>query len=219
MEEWRILYERQIAKFDDVDKYILKNLKKKKDYLDAIEKYSKNKEIIECGCGTGKISTYFQNKGYSVTAVDIDDKILNLAKNIVKKSSFSEMPKFEIMSILDLQYKNKSFDVAFSNGVLEHFTDDEIIKILIEEMRIADIVIFGVPSKYFNDDEFMHGDERYLTKEEWRTLITKANGKVIEENAFHSQSLKKRIKNKKLFKQKEFNLFIIKENNEDGKRI
>ena len=26
MEEWRTLYERQIAKFDDVDKYILKNL-------------------------------------------------------------------------------------------------------------------------------------------------------------------------------------------------
>lgn len=213
MEEWRTLYERQIAKFDDVDKYILKNLKKKKVYLDAIEKYSKNKKIIECGCGTGKISTYFQNKGYSVTAVDIDNEILHLAKNIVKKSSFSEMPKFEIMSILNLQYKNKSFDVAFSNGVLEHFTDDEIIKILMEEMRIADIVIFGVPSKYFNDDEFMHGDERYLTREEWRTLITKAKGKVIEENAFHSQSLKKRIKNKKLFKQKEFNLFIIKENN------
>ena len=138
-------------------------------------------KIIECGCGTGKISTYFQNKGYSVTAVDIDDEILHLAKNIVKKSSFSKMPKFEIMSILNLQYKNKSFDVAFSNGVLEHFTDDEIIKILMEEMRIADIVIFGVPSKYFNDDEFMHGDERYLTREEWRTLITKAKGKVIEE--------------------------------------
>ena len=94
MEEWRTLYERQIAKFDDVDKYILKNLKKKKVYLDAIEKYSKNKKIIECGCGTGKISTYFQNKGYSVTAVDIDDEILHLAKNIVKKSSFSEMPIF-----------------------------------------------------------------------------------------------------------------------------
>ena len=47
MEEWRTLYERQIAKFDDVDKYILKNLKKKKVYLDAIEKYSKNKKIIK----------------------------------------------------------------------------------------------------------------------------------------------------------------------------
>lgn len=213
MEEWRTLYERQISKFDNIDKYILKNLKKKKVYLNAIEKYSKNKKIIECGCGTGKISTYFQNKGYSVTAVDIDENILKLAENIVERSSFKETPKFEVMSIMNLKYKNKTFDVAFSNGVLEHFTDNEIIKILKEEIRIADVVVFGVPSKYFNDNEFMHGDERYLTKEKWRTLIKKANGKILEEDAFHSQSLKKRIKNKKIFRQKEFNLFIIKEEN------
>lgn len=213
MEEWRTLYERQISKFDNIDKYILKNLKKKKVYLNAIEKYSKNKKIIECGCGIGKISTYFQNKGYSVTAVDIDENILKLAENIVERSSFKETPKFEVMSIMNLKYKNKTFDVVFSNGVLEHFKDNEIIKILKEEIRIADVVVFGVPSKYFNDNEFMHGDERYLTKEEWRTLIKKANGKILEEDAFHSQSLKKRIKNKKIFRQKEFNLFIIKEEN------
>jgi 2-polyprenyl-3-methyl-5-hydroxy-6-metoxy-1,4-benzoquinol methylase len=213
VEEWRTLYERQISKFDNIDKYILKNLKKKKVYLNAIEKYLKNKKIIECGCGTGKISTYFQNKGYSVTAVDIDENILKLAENIVERSSFKETPKFEVMSIMNLKYKNKTFDVVFSNGVLEHFKDNEIIKILKEEIRIADVVVFGVPSKYFNDNEFMHGDERYLTKEEWRTLIKKANGKILEEDAFHSQSLKKRIKNKKIFRQKEFNLFIIKEEN------
>ena len=213
MEQWRTLYERQISKFDNIDKYILKNLKKKKVYLNAIEKYSKNKKIIECGCGTGKISTYFQNKGYSVTAVDIDENILKLAENIVERSSFKKTPKFEVMSIMNLKYKNKTFDVAFSNGVLEHFTDNEIIKILREEIRIADVVVFGVPSKYFNDNEFMYGDERYLTKEEWRTLIKKANGKILEEDAFHSKSLKKRIKNKKIFRQKEFNLFIIKEEN------
>ena len=148
---------------------------------------TKNKKIIECGCGTGKISTYFQNKGYSVTAVDIDENILKLAENIVERSSFKETPNFEVMSIMNLKYKNKTFDVAFSNGVLEHFTDNEIIKILKEEIRIADVVVFGVPSKYFNDNEFMHGDERYLTKEKWRTLIKKANGKILEEDAFHSQ--------------------------------
>ena len=211
MEEWRVLYERQMAKFDDIDNYIMKNLKKKKVYLDAIKKYSKNKKIIECGCGTGKISTYFQNNGYFVTAVDIDNNILKLAKKVVENSSFTEFPKFEVMSILDLKYKDKSFDVAFSNGVLEHFSDNDIIKILKEEIRIANVVVFGVPSKYFNDNEFMHGDERYLTKEEWRSLMSRAKGKILEENAFHSQSLKKRIRNKKIFRQKEFNLFVIKE--------
>ena len=45
MEEWKILYERQIKKFDDIDEYILKNLRKKKVYLKAIEKYSSNKKL------------------------------------------------------------------------------------------------------------------------------------------------------------------------------
>lgn len=212
MEDWKTLYEKQIQKFDNIDKYIFKNLKKKKVYLNAIKKYAVNKKIIECGCGTGKISTYFQNNGYDVTAVDIDENILELAKKIVKKSSFEKTPKFEAMSILDLKYKQKEFDVAFSNGVLEHFCDEEIIKILKEEIKIANTVIFGVPSRYFDDDEFMHGDERYLTEEKWEELVEKANANIIARGAFHSQTLRKRIKNRKLFKQKEFNLFVIKEN-------
>lgn len=211
MEDWKTLYEKQIQKFDNIDKYILKNLRKKKVYLKAIKKYAINKKIIECGCGTGKISTYFQNNGYYVTAVDIDENILKLAKEIAEKSSFEKIPKFEVMSILDLNYKTKQFDVAFSNGVLEHFSDENIIRILKEEIKIANTVIFGVPSRYFNDDEFMHGDERYLTEEKWEKLIQKANANIIEKGAFHSQTLKKRLKNKKIFRQKEFNLFIIKE--------
>lgn len=115
------------------------------------------------------------------------------------------------MSILDLNYKTKQFDVAFSNGVLERFSDENIIRILKEEIKIANTVIFGVPSRYFNDDEFMHGDERHLTEEKWEKLIQKANANIIEKGAFHSQTLKKRLKNKKIFRQKEFNLFIIKE--------
>lgn len=38
MEDWKTLYEKQIQKFDNIDKYILKNLRKKKVYLKAIKK-------------------------------------------------------------------------------------------------------------------------------------------------------------------------------------
>ena len=121
------------------------------------------------------------------------------------------------MSIMNMNFKNKEFDVAFSNGVLEHFKNDEIIKILKEECRIAKFVIFGVPIKYFDEKDYMYGDERYLTKAEWKNLIKKVNASIIDIKSFHSQSLTKRIKNKKIFKQKEFNLFIIKEDKSDGK--
>lgn len=214
---WKDLYYKNIKKFKSMDDYIQNNLNKKKTYLKQIEKYAKNKKVIECGCGTAKISTYFQNNGYDVSAVDIDNEIIDLAKYIVKNSTYKDSPKFYNMSIMNMNFKNKEFDVAFSNGVLEHFKNDEIIKILKEECRIAKFVIFGVPSKYFDEKEYMYGDERYLTRAEWKNLIKKANASIIDIKSFHSQSLTKRIKNKKIFKQKEFNLFIIKEDKSDGK--
>ncbi len=214
---WMNLYYANIKKFKSMDDYINNNLQKKRIYLKEIKKYAINRKIVECGCGTAKISTYFQNNGYDVSAVDIDSAILNLAKDIVRKSTYEESPKFYNMSIMNMNFKDKEFDVAFSNGVLEHFNNKEIIKILKEECRIAKYVIFGVPSKYFNEEEYMYGNERYLRKSEWEGLIKKANAQVIDTKSFHSQSIKKRIKKGKLFKQKEFNLFIIKENESDGK--
>ena len=58
-----------------MDDYINNNLQKKRIYLKEIKKYAINKKIVECGCGTAKISTYFQNNGYDVSAVDIDSDI------------------------------------------------------------------------------------------------------------------------------------------------
>ena len=52
-----------------------------------------------------------------------------------------------------------------------------------------------------------------------KELIKRANAQVIGTKSFHLQSIKKRIKKGKIFKQKEFKLFIIKENESDGKWI
>jgi len=42
---------------------------------------------------------------------------------------------------------------------LEHFSDDEIIRALEQQLYIANIVILGIPTKYFNQEEAMYGDE------------------------------------------------------------
>lgn len=217
LKSWKELYNKNIKKFSNMDDYINNNLKKKRIYLKQIKKYAFNKKIIECGCGTAKISTYFQNNGYDVTAVDIDDEIIGLSKDIILKSSYTESPKFYNMSIMNMNFQQNEFDVAFSNGVLEHFTNDEIIKIIKEECRIANYVVFGVPSKYFKEKEYMYGNERYLKRSEWIALIKKADAQLVDIKSFHSQSIKKRIRKGRLFKQKEFNLFIVKKGDIYGK--
>lgn len=51
--------------------------------------------------------------------------------------------------------------------MLEHFTDEEIINTLKQQMNIAKIVIFGIPTKYFDQVETMYGDERYMSYKFW----------------------------------------------------
>ena len=55
--DWIKVYKDEIDKIG-VKKYIENKIKCKKNYIKIIEKYAKNKTIIETGCGTGIISLY-----------------------------------------------------------------------------------------------------------------------------------------------------------------
>ncbi|MEK7556694.1 MAG: hypothetical protein AAB538_01835, partial [Patescibacteria group bacterium] len=79
-------------------------------------------------------------------------------------------------------FEKQEFVVAFSGGVLEHYTDDAIIKILKEELRVAQYVVFTVPigskrnEKYFNDSIF----RRLLPPKEWQRILEGFNVKKFE---------------------------------------
>lgn len=100
--------------------------------------------------------------------------------------------------------------MAYSNGVLEHFGDEDVIKILKEQMEVSKYVIFGIPSTYFNMNEKMLGNERGLTLNEWKKLIDASGGELVEQTSFHYYKLYRRILEvKKWFKPKAFWLFVI----------
>ena len=179
---WYEIYIDEINEKGSISNYVNDKIKTKKNLIDLIKKYSPNKKIIEAGSGTGILSTYLASLGFDSVAIDIDKDILNLSKKIAKEYGEKNKPKFMIDSILKLNYKNKEFDVSFSNGVLEHFSDKEIIKTIKKQLKIANTVIVGIPTKYFDDDEAMYGDERFLKLKFWREIISQAGGKIIEEN-------------------------------------
>lgn len=77
-------------------------------------------------------------------------------------------------------------------------------------MNISKYVIFGIPSTYFNMNEKMLGNERGLTLKEWKSLINKAGGKLVEQTNFHYYKFYRRIfEFKKWLKPKAFWLFVI----------
>ena len=88
MKTWYELYLEEINSENGIENYINRKIKSKKTLIDMIkDKASKEGKILEAGCGTGIISTYLAKNGYNVTGIDIDEKILELARNISREYS------------------------------------------------------------------------------------------------------------------------------------
>lgn len=207
---WYEVYLKDIEKKGNLELYVKDKIKNKKVLIDLIQKYSINKKIIESGSGTGVLSTYMASLNFDVIGIDIDQNILKLSKKISKNYHSKNKPVFIKKSIFELNYSNNEFDVSFSNGVLEHFSDDEIIKTLNQQMKIAKYVIFGIPTKYFKQSEAMYGDERYMNFSFWRNLIKLSNGIILEEKSMHYMDLKHRLLNfKKYFKPYPYRIFVV----------
>lgn len=209
-DKWYELYKIDIEEFPTPDDYIKYKLKYKNLFINKVIQYAKYGKVIETGCGTGLMAGYLQKQGLDVTALDLNQKVLSYAEEIASGSKIIQPCKYKQGDILNLPFKRNTFDVSYSNGVLEHFSDDEIIKTLKQQMNISKYVIFGIPSTYFNMNEKMLGNERSLTLDEWKNLISRANGKIVEQTSFHYYKLYRRIfEVKKWFKPKAFWLFVI----------
>ena len=62
----------------------------------------------------------------------------------------------------------------------------------------------------------MLGNERFLSRKQWRKIISKSNGKIIKETGYNYKTLKNRIidiikKPKRLFKPIAMFTFVLKE--------
>jgi len=146
------------------------------ELLSAIRYYTPlGSKILEVGCGTGLISMLL-SQVYEVTATDVNREIVKQAKKNADTHSFKL--NFKIVSVFNLPYKYQSFHTVFSQGLLEHFEDNEIIQALKEQKRVGKIVIFDVPTKNFGKHPF--GDERLLSVSYWKRLVSKSGLRIIK---------------------------------------
>ena len=115
------------------------------------------------------MSVYLSKEGADTIGIDNDERNIALAgKN---NSVLRGNAKFTKADAFHLPYPDKSFDVAFSQGLLEHFDCQDIIKLIDEQLRVAKAVAFSVPNKFYNHKDF--GDERLFTKKEWESILSK----------------------------------------------
>lgn len=90
-------------------------------YIDIFLSKTCGKRILDIGCGTGTLSEYIANKGYTVDAIDFSEEMLKIARNKIKNVNFIQMD----MRSIDVDKKYNGIMLAYS---LFHISKKEVIK-------------------------------------------------------------------------------------------
>jgi len=76
----------------------------------------KNRDILDYGCGSGVHSFWLAELGARVTAIDLSDKLLEVAKREKEEAHKDCSTQFLLMDCEKLEFKDNSFDIIFDGG-------------------------------------------------------------------------------------------------------
>jgi SAM-dependent methyltransferase len=130
---------------------------------------------LEIGCGTGLHSYFISYFGIEVVSVDIDRKVVKMASSISRHYKAKNVA-FVVADVRNLPFRRRVFTVCFSQGLLEHFNNQAIRDVILEAKRVAEAILFSVPSINYPTQDF--GDERLLTPWQWKALMSEFDAKV-----------------------------------------
>lgn len=173
---WSVFYDRDIGE-SDLQSIITYH----REFVTQIEEYAsksakdKVPKLLEIGLGTASFSIYFSRLSYYNIGIDNDHDIIG--RSIETNRKLGGFARFIMMDAFDLDmFKDKYFDLAFSQGTMEHFDNKSAIELLSKQLKVARYVVFSVPSINYEYREY--GNERKMRTEDWERLLTGAGFKI-----------------------------------------
>jgi len=139
-------------------------------YLFAIL-FCNPRSILEIGCGTAEHSVFIKKifKKINIDLLDNDPDILLNAK----KLNIDFIEETFLVDILDKKSTQnlKSYDVVMSQGLMEHFNEQDFIKIIENFRPVAKNFIFSIPSNFYPTLDY--GNEILRSKYEITEILNK----------------------------------------------
>ena len=143
---------REWQKRGDLDSEVKWHVEERKNFFDMLTKYighSDARSVLEIGCGTAIDSHYLSGKFNNVAfwACDVSKEAVEVAKKTGEL--LASKVNLTVADVESMQFDSGSFDIVFSQGVMEHFKDP--IPGLKEQLRVlksGGYLIIDVPQKY-----------------------------------------------------------------------
>lgn len=164
---------------------------KRRMWLDVfgIQAELSGKDVLECACGTGKITTVLAEQAQSVKSFDISPESVRSTKQRVERNGLKNV-QVQIAAMEELPYKDESFDIVVGLFVLHHLADlEQAIRQVFRVLRPGGKAVFyetsaGNPILMFWRQHVAGrwGIPKLGTQDEHP--LTKANLKTIS-SAFH----------------------------------
>lgn len=115
-------YDEYASEFSSSRQFFWDELKFLKEYANSGD------NLLDIGCGNGRLSDMFENKNIRYTGVDFSKELIEIAKKERGKNK-----RFIQANALKLPFKDNSFDTVFSIAVLHHIPSKENRKKFLSE--------------------------------------------------------------------------------------
>jgi ubiquinone/menaquinone biosynthesis C-methylase UbiE len=157
----------------------------------ALRHLPKKGTVLEVGGGSSRFSCFLAKRGYDTTILDYSNEALKVARNNYKILGIKG--KFDLGDAHNLPYKDNSFDVVISTGLLEHFEDPQpIINEMTRVLKRGGLFFSDVAPKKFSSIrslDFLYEKiycrivnkkieemyERKITKKQMRQMMENVN--------------------------------------------
>lgn len=132
------------------------------------------RSLLEVGCGPGHhgiLLAKMRSGGGRKCLLDSEPYVLDKARRL-SQAVHAEV-EYIVADAFALPFRNRSFDVVFSQGLLEHFRPEQAELTLVEQIRVSRrAVVFSVPS---SENPFEGtGDEQRRSVQEWKEISSRA---------------------------------------------
>ena len=104
--------------------------------------------ILEAGCGTGQMSIILSRYARQIYGIDLSKGSLIEAKQFINSNNIKSVHLFR-MNIFKLFFKENTFDVIISNGVLHHTYNPKLaFSKLVRVLKPGGIIVIGLYHRY-----------------------------------------------------------------------